>query len=171
MNEMIPEPPADSEVVAKCRHGGARPNDNMWVTASRTAVLSIITGGGKWVELTIPAAPLYQHLLLVAERKFWRCVETGEPPQLYGVEAARPRIEAIRIADMSTSNAWADLSAVYRRTRAAFAEHEAAKADLKKLVPDDAKEAIGHGIKAKRSKSGAISFDFFGAGASDAALQ
>ena len=26
---------------------------NMWVTASRTAVLSIITGGGKWVEMTI----------------------------------------------------------------------------------------------------------------------
>jgi len=24
---------------------------NMWVTASRTAVLSIITGGGKWVEI------------------------------------------------------------------------------------------------------------------------
>ena len=31
---------------------------NMWVTASRTAVLSIITGGGKWVEMTIPADPL-----------------------------------------------------------------------------------------------------------------
>ena len=43
---------------------------NMWVTAARTAVLSIITGGGKWVEMTIPADPLYQHLLLTAERKF-----------------------------------------------------------------------------------------------------
>lgn len=159
-----------SEEAAAEKHM-AQLQHNMWVTASRTAVLSIITGGGKWVELTIPADPLYQHLLLVAEKKFWRCVETGDPPHLFGVEAARPRIEAIRIADMSTSNAWADLSAVYRRTRAAFAEHEAAKADLKKLVPDDAKEAIGHGIRAKRSKSGAISFDFFGAGASDAALQ
>ena len=26
-------------------------------------------------------------------------------------------------------------------------------------MPDDAKEAIGHGVKAKRSKEGAISFD------------
>jgi hypothetical protein len=34
-------------------------------------VLSIITGGGKWVEMTIPADPLYQHLLLAAEKKFW----------------------------------------------------------------------------------------------------
>jgi hypothetical protein len=33
------------------------------VVASRSAVLSIITGGGKWVEITIPADPLYQHLL------------------------------------------------------------------------------------------------------------
>ena len=40
---------------------------------------SIITGGGKWVEITIPADPLYQHLLLTAEKKFWRCVESGEP--------------------------------------------------------------------------------------------
>ena len=63
---------------------------NMWVTASRTAVLSIITGGGKWVEMTIPADPLYQHLLLTAEKKFWRCVETGEPPHLFGVEPPRP---------------------------------------------------------------------------------
>src|ERR1039458_8508933 len=36
---------------------------NMWATASRIAVLSIITGGGKWVEMTVPADPLYQHLL------------------------------------------------------------------------------------------------------------
>jgi len=42
-------------------------------------VLSIITGGGKWVEMTIPADPLYQHLLPIAEKKFWRGVETGEP--------------------------------------------------------------------------------------------
>src|SRR3974390_3373734 len=34
---------------------------NMWVTASRTAVLSIITGGGKWGEMTIPADPLYHN--------------------------------------------------------------------------------------------------------------
>ena len=28
----------------------------------------------------------YQHLLLTAEKKFWRCVESGEPPALFGVE-------------------------------------------------------------------------------------
>ncbi|MBR1298566.1 YqaJ viral recombinase family protein [Bradyrhizobium sp. AUGA SZCCT0042] len=132
---------------------------NMWVTASRTAVLSIITGGGKWVEMTIPADPLYQHLLITAEKKFWRCVETGETPHLFGVEPPKPRIEAVRTVDMSASNSWAEFAGVFCRTRAAFLDHEAAKGELKKLVPEDAKEAKGHGVRAKRSKSGAISFE------------
>jgi hypothetical protein len=122
-------------------------------------VLSIITGGGKWVEMTIPADPLYQHLLLTAEKKFWRCVETGEAPHLFGVEPPRPRIEAVRIVDMSASNSWADFAGVFCQTRAAYLEHDTAKAELKKLMPEDAREAIGHGIRAKRSKSGAVSFD------------
>src|SRR6516165_9554928 len=42
----------------------AQVQHNMWVTNARAAALSIITGGGKWVEITIPADPLYQHLLL-----------------------------------------------------------------------------------------------------------
>ena len=132
---------------------------NMWVTNAKMAVLSIITGGGKWVEITIPADCLYQHLLLTAEKKFWRCVESGEPPRLFGVEPPRPRIEAVRIVDMSTSNSWAEFAGVFRSTRSAFLEHERAKVELKGLMPEDAKEAIGHGVRAKRSKSGAISFD------------
>jgi predicted phage-related endonuclease len=132
---------------------------NMWVTASRTAVLSIITGGGKWVEMTIPADPLYQHLLLTAERKFWRSVQSGEPPRLFGIEPPRPRIEAVRSLDMSGSNAWAEFANLYRLTRPAALDHDRAKAELKALVPEDAREASGHGVRAKRSKSGAISFE------------
>jgi len=147
-----------SEEAAAEKHM-AQLQHNAWVIAARSAVLSIITGGGKWVEITIPADPLYQHLLLTAEKKFWRCVETGEPPHLFGVEPPRPRVEAVRIVDMSPSNSWAEFAATYRRTRPAYQEHESAKADLKKLVPEDAREAIGHGIRAKRSKSGAVSFD------------
>ena len=83
---------------------------NMWVVAARSAVLSVITGGGKWVEITTHADPLYQHLIVTAERKFWRCVESGEPPALFGVDPPKPRIEAVRIVDMSTSNAWAEFA-------------------------------------------------------------
>jgi predicted phage-related endonuclease len=147
-----------SEEAAAEKHM-AQLQHNMWVANARSAVLSIITGGGKWIELTIHADPLYQHLLLTAEKKFWRCVTNGEEPRLFGVEPPRPRLAAIRIVDMSGSNSWAEFASTFRRTRPAFVEHEAAKADLKKLVPEDAREAIGHGLRAKRSKSGAISFD------------
>jgi predicted phage-related endonuclease len=144
---------------------------NMWVTNATTAVLSIITGGGKWVEIHVGADSLYQHLLLTAEKKFWRCVETGEPPRLYGADAPRPRIEAVRIVDMSSSNSWAELAGVFRSTRNAYLEHERAKGELKTLMPEDAKEAIGHGIRAKRSKSGAISFDLLETEAAHAPIQ
>jgi predicted phage-related endonuclease len=144
---------------------------NMWVVASRAAVLSVITGGGKWVEITTYADPVYQHLLVTAERKFWRCVETGEPPHLFGVEPPKPRIQAVRIVDMSGSNAWAEFAGIFARTQAAHLEHEQAKAELKGLMPEDAKEAIGHGIRAKRSKSGAISFDVLSLEGSHAAVE
>jgi predicted phage-related endonuclease len=145
---------------------------NMWVTDAKLSVLSIITGGGKWVEITIPADPLYQHLLLTAEKKFWRCVESGEAPRLFGVEPPRPRIEAVRIVDMSASNSWAEFAGLFVNTRQSFLEHERSKAELKALMPEDAKEAIGYGIRAKRSKSGAISFDLLDVDAdSHAAIQ
>ena len=144
---------------------------NMWVTNATTAVLSVITGGGKWVAITVAADSLYQHLLLTAEKKFWRCVESGEPPRLFFAESPRPRIEAIRVVDMSPSNAWAEFAAVFRQTRTAFVQHENTKIELKSLMPEDAKEAIGHGIRAKRSKSGAISFDLLELEGGHAALQ
>jgi hypothetical protein len=132
---------------------------NMWVVAARSAVLSIITGGGKWVEVKVLADSLYQHLIVTAEKKFWRCVESGDPPHLFFAEPPRPRIEAIRVVDMSASNAWARFAGMFARTRGPHLEHEQAKAELKSLMPEDAKEAIGHGVRGKRSKSGAVSFD------------
>jgi hypothetical protein len=132
---------------------------NMWVTHLRTSLLSIITGGGKWVEIIIPMDPLYLSVLVSAEKKFWRCVQSGEPPHLINAEPPRPRIEAIRIVDMSASNSWAEFASLFRSTRSAFLDHERAKSELKALMPEDAKEAIGHGVKARRSKAGAVSFD------------
>jgi predicted phage-related endonuclease len=147
-----------SEEAAAEKHM-AQLQHNMWVTNAKLSVLSVITGGGKWVEITVCADPLYQHLLLTAERKFWRCVESGDRPRLFGVEPPRARIEAVRVVDMSQSNSWAEFAGIFLRTREAYAEHERARTELKALIPEDAKEASGHGIRARRSKAGAISFD------------
>src|SRR6478672_666518 len=101
---------------------------NMWVVATRNAVLSVITGGEKWVEIKIHADPLYQHLILTAEKKFWRCVQSGEPPLLFNIETPRPRLEAVKVVDMASSNLWAELAATYLRTKEPHGEHEIAKA-------------------------------------------
>ena len=108
--------------------------------------------------------------MLTAEKKFWRCVENGEPPRLFGIEPPKPRIAAVRMVDMSASNSWADFAAIFRATREAFVEHERAKTELKAMMPEDAKEVFGHGVRAKRSKSGAVSFLLIETEASHVAL-
>jgi len=158
------EEAAAAKYMAQVQH-------NMWVTHLRTSVLSIITGGGKWVEVTIPMDPLYLSVLVSAEKKFWRCVQSGETPHLINAELPLPRIEAIRIVDMSSSNSWAEFAALFRTTRAAFLDHERAKSELKALMPEDAREVIGHGVKVRRSKSGAVSFDVLETEATNAPVQ
>ena len=98
-------------------------------------------------------------------------MQSGEVPHLINAEPPRPRIDAIRIADMSASNSWAEFASLFRNTREAFLDHERAKNELKSLMPEDAKEAIGHGVRAKRSKSGAVSFDVLDAEVSHAPVQ
>jgi predicted phage-related endonuclease len=159
-----------SEGAAAEKHM-AQLQHNMWVANAKTAALSIITGGGKWVEVAIAADPLYQHLLLTAEKKFWRCVQSGDRPRLFGVVPPEPRIEGVRIVDMAGSNSWAEFAALYCSSRAAFLEHERVKTELKGLMPEDAKEAYGHGVRAKRSKSGAVSFEMIEAEAGHASVQ
>lgn len=75
------------------------------------------------------------------------------------------------MVDMTASNSWAEFASLFRETRQAHADHERARSELKGLMPEDAKEATGHGIRAKRSKSGAISFDLAENEASHASLQ
>ena len=72
---------------------------------------------------------------------------------------------------VTPSNAWAEFAAIFTRTRSAHLEHEQAKTELRRLTPEDARQAIGHGIRARRSKSGAISFDVLPGEGTHAAVQ
>jgi hypothetical protein len=53
---------------------------NMWVALNRRRQVG---------RVEVPADPLY--LLLTAEKKFWRCVESGEPPRLFEVDSGECR--------------------------------------------------------------------------------
>jgi predicted phage-related endonuclease len=147
-----------SEEAAVEKHM-AQLQHNMWVAQARTAALSIVTGGGKWVQVTVPVDPIYLTVLVSAEKKFWRCVQSGEVPHLTNVPLPRGRVHATRVVDMTTSNSWAEFAALFRSTRSAYLDHERAKTELKVLIPEDAKEAIGHGVRGRRAKNGAVWFD------------
>jgi hypothetical protein len=118
----------------------------------------------------IPLNPLFLTVVVAAEKKFWlRAIRGGSA--LINAEPPRPRIEALHIVDMSSSNSWAEFAAVFRSTRGTFLDHERAKSELRTLIPEDAEEAIGHGVRAKRSRSGTVSFDLLESEASRAAIQ
>jgi predicted phage-related endonuclease len=57
-----------SEEAAAEKHM-AQLQHNMLVAGTKKSVLSIINGGGKWIELTIEADPIYQTILIAAELK------------------------------------------------------------------------------------------------------
>src|SRR5215212_4671383 len=137
---------------------------NMLVTGTRRAYLSILTGVAKWVLIEVEADPVYQTVLMQVERIFWRCVKTGEVPHGFNAESPRAKLPMVRVVDMSSSNAWAEHAATFAQTRAAHAEHESARSELKALIPEDTREAFGHGLRAKRSRSGAISFEILANG-------
>lgn len=159
-----------SEEAAAEKHM-AQLQHNMLVASTKKSVLSIINGGGKWVELSVEADPIYQTILIAAEKAFWQAVKTGETPALFDCEPPKPRIEAVRVVDMNASNSWAEFATLFCQTRQAHSDHERAKSELKALMPEDAKEAMGHGIRAKRSKSGAVSFDLVEMEVSHASVQ
>jgi len=74
-----------SEEAAAEKHM-AQLQHNMLVASSDQSVLSIVTGGGKWVEIRIAADPIYQTILIAAERLFWQEVRTGDLPVLFDCE-------------------------------------------------------------------------------------
>ena len=79
--------------------------------------------------------------------------------------AATPRIEGVRVVDMSTSHSWAEFAeSSYARI---VWGARAGQAELKALVPFEAKDASCHGIRARRSKAGAISFEVLAGGGAD----
>ena len=83
-----------SEEAAAEKHM-AQLQHNMLVAGTKKSVLSIINGGGKWIELSIEADPIYQTILIAAEKAFWRAVKTGETPDRSGQGRRHERLQLL----------------------------------------------------------------------------
>jgi hypothetical protein len=122
---------------------------NMWVVAARIAAPF---GDHWWRQMGRDHHPCRS--ALSASHRHGRaqvlalCRERRAPSPLWR-GAAKPRIEAVRIVDMGASNSWAEFAGLFRSTRQPFLDHERSKAELKALVPEDTKQALGHGVRAK----------------------
>ena len=66
IRSQVHAPPVSFSEEAAAEKHMAQLQHNMWVANARAAALSIITGGGKWVEMTIAADALYRHFLVTA---------------------------------------------------------------------------------------------------------
>lgn len=125
----------------------------MHVCGYERAILSVFFGTFTWKQFLVHADPLYQAQLIDEERRFWNCVETGEPPVAAHIA---PPVEPVRVVDMGASNEWAVHAHLWLSNHGYHKAFEVAAKSIKELVPADAVEAFGHGVKASRSKSGSV---------------
>lgn len=128
---------------------------NMAVTGAERGLLSVIFGNHKYEVIEIASDWLYQLELLEAEQAFWDCVVTGKKP-VPMLPPTPPRPVGTREVCLEGNNAWSSAAADWLQEREAATRYAAATKSLKELVEDDVGRAFGHGIEAKRSRSGAI---------------
>lgn len=128
---------------------------NMAVAGVETAVLSVLFGNNRFEIIEVASDWLYQLDLLDAEEQFWDCVRSGREP-VAPLVPAPPKPVGIREVCLDGNNAWAAAAVDWLEYREAAKLHASASKTLKELVEEDVARAFGHGIEAKRSRSGAI---------------
>ena len=131
---------------------------DLWAAQAKVAALSILTGDGRWFETSIEADPLYQHLLLTAEKRFLRALEAGERPTRFLLEPPASEAAPLTVVDMSSSREWAQAAREFKMTARAHAEHERARARLAKLLPADVFRGAAAGVVAERVPLGPVRF-------------
>lgn len=133
---------------------------NMAVARVDRIFLSVIFGNQKFEIFEVESDWLYQRELLDAEIAFWIAVQRGEEPTAAPTPLP-PKAVGTREICMEGRNAWAAAASDWLAHRDAAKIHAIACAEIKTLVESDVSRAFGHGIEAKRSKSGAVSIKEF----------
>lgn len=126
---------------------------NMIVTGARMATLSVFFGNHAWDCFDVPYDEEYAEELIATEENFWNCVQGGIQP-VVGITKYTGPIE--RKVSFEGNNQWANLASDFIFNQDAAKRFEDAKDGLKALVPQDAAEATGHGIIAKRNQAGSV---------------
>jgi predicted phage-related endonuclease len=127
------------------------------ITNKDVVYLSALFGNARWAYFEVARDQEYIDTLIDREREFWKHVVEDTPPENPEAEVVNIALDDMRTVDMTGSNEWAASAHVWQEIEAAKKTFDAATKDIKAMVEPDVKLASGHGIVAKRSKSGAIS--------------
>lgn len=127
----------------------------MFCTGTDEIIFSVIMGAKEPKPVFIGREQTYQSNLVEEAKAFMQCVRALKEPVPNPFLKPPPPIFT-RVVDMSASNSWGAMAGRWIAHRAAVHDYNDAAKGIKKLVPDDAKEAFGHGIRVKRSKTGAL---------------
>jgi predicted phage-related endonuclease len=133
---------------------------NMRVRGVRLAVFGVFFGntGHEWIKVEYDRE--YAAELVRRERLFWSHVENVTPPKgaMGGAKIPKPKIDtsAMKRVSMWASNSFADAAGRWGEDYAAAQRFKQATEELKKLMPEDAVCAYGHGVQVSRSTTNAL---------------
>jgi hypothetical protein len=124
-------------------------------TSTREIYFSAIMGAKEPKPIRIKQNDTYMATLIEQAVDFMDCVfNLREPTANPYIKPPKP--EYAGVVDMTGSNVWATAASRWKENMHAHKAYEFAAKEIKAAVPADAKEAFGHGIRAKRSKTGAL---------------
>lgn len=126
---------------------------------------SVILGNQEPVYQRVRPTVAYTKELLELESIFWWHVTSKTPPDILpdaanellasaAKEEPKTLVNDMRRYDMAGNNEYASHAMDYLQTKAAHKKHEDSKKGLKELMPADASEVYGHGVRVKLSKDG-----------------
>jgi predicted phage-related endonuclease len=150
----------------KARYYAPQLQHYMAVTNRMFCYFSVIRGNDEPQYCKVDRDDDYIEKLIELETSFWWHVENRVAPDIIptakiaeGNKASEAiKVDGMRVADMTSSNAWANAAKDYLEHAEAAKKYDAAKDGLKELVGDDVGEAYGHGVVIKRDKRGRLLF-------------
>ena len=115
------------------------------------AIMSVIFGNSRHQYRRINRNQEYIDELMAREDAFWKCVIMDVAPKI-PEQVKQPKLT--KVVSMEKSNEWGYLAQDWLDNQEASVKFDAAKEGLKELMPADAGEAFGHGIKMKKDARG-----------------
>ena len=121
--------------------------------------LTVFFGNRSHDWTSIESDPEFQQTLYKAEMAFWKYVQEDKEPTQFMQPIEQPKeikLDGMRTLDMTDHKEMNSLIESLQQVKPYVAKHKEIVTDIKSLVPDDCRKAIGNGIVLSSSKKGTL---------------